>query len=333
MVLVALSTLLASAAPFPAPFNRSLHVTEPPLSGSDVTILQQLLRRIEGKCALACGCGCSHRFDQATADALACYTGSEIFDTAAAHLVLAKLSSDRYVDDGAPANATGHLYKLLLPVHRNRSVETTATLLDANNVKLFEFRARAHGHDVSAAGVPVPGRAWPDLRDAGCPDGERTQGCVGLNQFSTDGNTPTGLSEIDLNSPEASHALYGPYPVNRFVRGLKGNAGFLLSPAVCARDAARRRVEAETAASDGDDAAPIRSGILVHTGQWSNHSSWTRAQPMPNSAGCVHAWPESIRSIWRLLVARGVVVRPNTDGKLPYPYKPQGLASVWEVGE
>ena len=34
----------------------------------------------------------------------------------------------------------------------------------------------------------------------------------------------TGLVEIDLNSPEPDPTLYGPWPVNRFVRGLDGNA-------------------------------------------------------------------------------------------------------------
>lgn len=52
---------------------------------------------------------------------------------------------------------------------------------------------------------------------------------------------------------------------------------------------------------------------------------------MPNSHGCIHAHPDAIKTIWELLVARGVVVNPNTDGKLPYPYVPQGLLSVEQV--
>ena len=186
-------------------------------------------------------------------------------------------------------------------------------------------------------------------------DGAAAQGCVGLNMFSSDGNTPTGLAEIDLNSPEDESKLYGPFPVNRFVRGLRGNAEFLLGPSIC-DDSVRRtaaitnkqgddrgRDAVVTDARDGpvDDidkqlserqqqsvSAPIRSGILVHTGAWANHSRWVPGQPMPNSAGCVHAYPDSIREVWRLLVARGVAVRPNTDGKLPYPYVAQGLAAV-----
>ena len=115
-------------------------------------------------------------------------------------------------------------------MHRNRSVETTATLLDANNTKLLDFRVRTHGHDVDASGRPISGRAWPDFHDVGCPGGRDVQGCIGLNQFSTDGATPTGLSEIDLNSPEDSAELYGPYLVQRFVRARSGNAEWLLMP-------------------------------------------------------------------------------------------------------
>jgi hypothetical protein len=38
------------------------------------------------------------------------------------------------------------------------------------------------------------------------------------------GNTITGLVEIDLNSAEPNPAVYGPWPINRIVRGLEGNA-------------------------------------------------------------------------------------------------------------
>ena len=314
---------LMTLAVFPAPFTRQLHFpSDPPLRGRDVTVLQQLLRRIPGKCALACGCGCSHTYDEATSNAIACYTNSSsgVFDEALAHKVLAELSSDGWTDDGTPANASGHLYKISIPVHRNRSIETTATLFDEHNGELLRFRVRAHGIDADASGMPISGRRWPDLRDDGCPDGAAAQGCVGLNAFSSDGNTPTGLSEIDLNSPEDVPRLYGPWPVNRFVRGISGNAQFLLSPGGCAGTSS----ESET--------PPLRSGILLHTGAWANHSSWTPGQPMPNSDGCVHAYPDAIKDIWQKLVAIGVKVRPNSAGRLPYPHVPQGLVAVYEVG-
>jgi hypothetical protein len=49
---------------------------------------------------------------------------------------------------------------------------------------------------------------------------------------------------------------------------------------------------------------------------------------MPNSEGCIHSWPQNIYNVWQLLLSLGVQVRNNTNGALPYPYKPQGLLSV-----
>ena len=63
----------------------------------------------------------------------------------------------------------------------------------------------------------------------------------------------------------------------------------------------------------------------MHTGEW---PGWQPPAPMPNSNGCVHAWPASIEAVWHTLVGLGVQVRPNTNGALPYPYAPQGLLSV-----
>ena len=338
MLLVACG-LPSVAAVFPAPFTRRLRLAEPQLQGNDVIILQQLLRRAASPCQLDCRCGCTGVYDAPTAKALSCYVGRAggELDEAAARKVLDGLSSDGYTDNGAPAGATGHHYKVLIPVHRNRSIETMASVLDANNTKLLSFRVRAHGHDVAASGAPLPGRQWPDFHDDGCPDGAASQGCIGLNMFSSDGMTPTGLSEIDLNTPESEPDVYGPYPVNRFVRGISGNAAFLLSP-VC------QGSNGPACACTGDSTAgiaagppgaagarPIRTGILMHTGAWGKYAPWTPGQPMPNSDGCVHAYPEAIRQIWQLLTARGVQVRPNTNGTLPYPYGPQGLASVYEV--
>ena len=185
----------ATAAIFPAPFWRTLRVTSPALAGRDVTILQGLLQRAPSKCRLSCDRrgGCSGVYDEATAASLACTTGTSggSFDADAARFVLKTLSSDGWHDDGSPASKSGHLYKLVIPVHRNRSVETIATLHDANHTELFRFRVRAHGHDVDAAGQPLAPRPWPDLSDQGCADAGSRQGCVGLNSFSTNGATPT----------------------------------------------------------------------------------------------------------------------------------------------
>jgi hypothetical protein len=69
--------------------------------------------------------------------------------------------------------------------------------------------------------------------------------------------------ELDLNTPENNPKLYGPYPVNRAVRGKKGNSLLILPN--------------------------IRDGILIHTGEW---PGWEPGKEMPNSAGCIHIPPD-----------------------------------------
>lgn len=285
------------------------------MTGSDVTIYQHLLQRFVKQADFnASGC-----FDMATRtyttkfQAAYSLSADGIVGPVTASAILQHFSADKYVDDGAPASAMGRLYKVHVPVHKNRSIETVGTLYAANGTALYQFPARTHGHDASGPNT------WPSYNSAG----------DGLNQFSSDGNTPTGLMDFDLNSPEGvrvfccvlllllvrivnyvfvcwRHAgvplfsqiprLYGPYPVNRAVVGHKGNAGFTVPH--------------------------IRDGILLHTGEWPS------VNPMPNSAGCIHSHPECIEAIWHILVSLGVKVHPNTGGTLPYPYEPQGLLSV-----
>ena len=72
----------------------------------------------------------------------------------------------------------------------------------------------------------------------------------------------------------------------------------------------------------------IRNGILLHTGEWAD---WNPSLPMPNSHGCVHAHPEDIQKIWKILVGLGVKVHENPFGQLPYPYPVQGVVSVEQL--
>eukprot|EP00008_Paramoeba_atlantica_P003055 CAMPEP_0201488958 /NCGR_PEP_ID=MMETSP0151_2-20130828/20759_1 /ASSEMBLY_ACC=CAM_ASM_000257 /TAXON_ID=200890 /ORGANISM="Paramoeba atlantica, Strain 621/1 / CCAP 1560/9" /LENGTH=266 /DNA_ID=CAMNT_0047874407 /DNA_START=214 /DNA_END=1014 /DNA_ORIENTATION=- len=214
----------------------------------------------------------------------------EVFENITANLLLELQSCDSYVDDGLSAGKLGpYKYKFHFQTFRDRHWETKGFLFDRDNNLLHQFVARLHGH--SFAQNP----SWPDY----------TQD-EGLNMFSTNGNTPTGFFEVDLNSPEPNSTLYGPYPVNRFLNGMRGNAEFLNTPT-----------------------GSVRSGILLHTGEW---PGWTEGQPMPNSDGCLHAAPEDIQTIWQLLVNEcGVEVRPNPYGEQPYPYQPQGVGSVEQV--
>lgn len=226
----------------PLPFTRVLKFND---TGSDVYIAQNLLKRFTP------GVAVTSIYDAATLEGVANLqlkysipiTGA--LDAPTASALLDCCSRDGYVDDGKPPSELGYQYKVHLRVYQNRSNEVTARLLAGNGTVLLEFIARAHGVD-----GPSNSSVWPYYSNC----------CDGLNEFSPDGNTPTGLSEFDLNTPEGNPVPYGPWPVNRLVKGLAGNAAFLVTN------------EANTT---------IRDGILLHTGQWSNHSSFPWAPPDP----------------------------------------------------
>jgi hypothetical protein len=294
----------------PLPFTRQLVLQDPPMTGSDVTIFQNLVIRDS---AVVDG-GKSGVYDETAATATSKFqqahklNSTGILDEDTASLLLFIHSNDGkcsikvlyhhrfklYLnsfllkgvrDTGFTAASRGYLFKIFIPVYSNRSIESSATLYDAYNNILMTFPARTHGHSES------------DFDPSGYPD-------VGLNQFSTNGNTVTGLVEVDLNSPEPDPAIYGPWPVNRIVRGLEGNAAFMLPN--------------------------IRDGQLIHTGNWYDQG-WIPSKPMPNSAGCVHSHPEHIERIYKALVSIGVSVNENTFSGKDYPYKPQGIAVIQSI--
>jgi hypothetical protein len=268
----------SSSTDLPMPFTRALELG---LRGKDVMLLSLLLARAPE---------CSHTpvplndtFSDALRDCVVSvqkYLGQPSPDGVADSAVLERaeelMDHDGYTDDGTIPE--GFLYKVYIPVYRNRSLETQARLIASNGTVLLNFTVRTHGQN-----------------DA--------QGQT-LNQFSGNGVTPTGLTLFDLNSPEDDPKSFGIWPVNRAVEGLRGNAAVAIT---------------------GDASTLFRNGILMHTGEW---QGWDPSQPMPNSHGCIHAHPDAIQAVWQLLVQLGVVVRNNTDGALPYPYKPQGLLSV-----
>jgi len=304
--LLASHTILAYSPATPSfpqgPFSRSLFLTSPPMQGSDVYILQRIIPRALDVLPVPPQVPTSGTFDNATALAVAAFqrlyfhppTGN--LDPTTAKVLLQECSDDGYKEDYAPARAYGaqYRYKVVVPVYRNRSIETTGSLFDKNGTLLLNFTAHAHGHD------PNSSNPWPDYDSYG----------DGLSLFASDGNTPTGLMEFDLNTPEDDPKLYGPYPINRVVSGLRGIAEIVL---------------AQSPASTHF----IRSGILLHTGEW---PGWVAPMRMPNSAGCIHSWPQSIDAIQQILQNRlGVVAHQNTNGAVAYPYTPQGLLSVYQV--
>jgi len=278
--------LATAFAAFPAPFARILRLASPPLKGHDVIIMQNLIARSKFVATYPF----TGIFDERTETALKQFQAGEmssvavpgVFDDVTANLVMTRYLADGYKEDGKIL--PGYLYKVHVPVHRNRSIETTATLYDRNMTVLRRYTVRARGQSDSQ------GRA--------------------INQLTGSGETPTGLMSFDLNSPEDDPKSFGPYPVNRAVQGLKGNAGI------------HWIINSTTV---GTLISDIRDGILMHTGQW---AGWDATKPMPNSHGCIHCHPPDVEAVWHTLVGLGVKVNPNSFGKLPYPYKPQGLLSV-----
>jgi len=254
-----------------------LYLTSPPFNGDDVFILQNVIVRSS---YVTNGLNASRSFDQATKVAVQLYQAGNgvktdgIFGPDTAKLLLQQHLNDGYRDNGTVP--PGWKYKVYVPVHRNRSIETTGTLFDANGKVLYRFLTHTHGQN------DAQGNA--------------------LNDLAGDGSTPTGLSTFDLNSPEPDPVDFGPYPVNRAVMGLEGNAGIVISN--------------------------IRDGILMHTGEWPD---WNPSMEMPNSHGCIHTHPTDCNQIWQILVGLGVQIRNNTFGKLPYPYAPQGLLSLEQI--
>jgi len=267
--------LTFAKAQMPCPFTRPLVLQNPPLNGSDVYILQKLLSRAIPATPV------SEYYDEKTqAAVLQFQTNNKIaasgtFDPQTANALLSGYIDDGYKDDGTIPK--GVLYKMHIQVYSNRSIETQGVLYAGNGSVLHVFTVRTQGQNDNTTGLP-------------------------MNQFCGDGGTPTGLMTFDLNSPENDPVDYGPYPVNRAVQGLQGNAAIVISD--------------------------IRDGILMHTGEWPN---WNPTMPMPNSHGCVHGHPQDIEQVWQLLVSIGVQVRPNTFGALPYPYPTQGLLSIEQI--
>jgi hypothetical protein len=281
---------LCANSSMPQPWTRVLEVANPAMKGTDVFILQNLLLRSTASLPV------TSAYDAATAAAVLSFqrlsglSPDGVFGPLTAAAALTALSPDGFKWNGTAPGALGFKYMVHVPVHTNRSTESVASLIAANGSVVYSYVVRAHGIDAWDSEDDPP--AWPYFNDC----------CDGMAEFAGNGNTPTGLSLLDLNSPEPIPSEFGPYPINRVVQGLEGNAGFLIPL--------------------------IRDGILMHTGEWANYSNWQPPAPMPNSLGCIHAWPESIYTVWQLLVGMGVEVRNNTDGVLPYPYKPQGLIAV-----
>lgn len=274
---------LETNSDMPRPFFRQLELQTPLLTGRDVIILQNLLQRHPKTKGIIV----TSKYDIQTAEMVQIFQAdvevpsTGVFCKQTAAKVLDLLLYDGFKDDHkVPA---GYKFKLYVPVHKDRTKETMAILLDAHAEPVYTFKVRAHG--------------------ATNKDG------TAVNQFTRNGNTPTGLATFDLNSKEPNPKSFGPYPVVRVVKGLQGNSAI--------------GYENDTLLSN------YRSGILLHTGDWPN---WNPSKPMPNSLGCIHCSPQDMKTIVDFLVNKlGVIVNKNPFGKLPYPYQPQGLIAIEQI--
>ena len=278
----------SAAEIMPAPFTRILYINTPPFSGKDVVILQNLLRR---SCNVTTEVDATGLYDKQTAQAVQEYKTANqlkgdplVFDSVTALLVLKQLSYDGYKDHSEVPY--GYKFKIFIPVHKDRNIETEGKLMNADGDVLYHFRVRAHG-SLDSSGKAV-------------------------NQFTHNGNTPTGLVTCDLNTKEPDPVSFGPYPVVRAVKGLKGNVAI-------------GKNENDTFLSN------YRSGILVHTGEWKH---WDPSMDMPNSNGCLHVHPDSMKRIVDILQKKlNVTANENPFGKQPYPYRCQGILSIQQIDD
>jgi hypothetical protein len=170
------------------------------MKGNDVKIAQALLRRSP----FVKNVSVTSTFDAATVTAVKQFqTGNKItasgkVDVKTASALLHLHTHDGWSDpNGALPVPPGSMYKVWIPVNKNRSIETVGVLFAANKTVLHRF--------------PV-----------------RLQGQPGDMEFCSNGDTPTGYGLFDLNSPESDPVEFGPYPINRIAWGLKGNMGLLL---------------------------------------------------------------------------------------------------------
>jgi hypothetical protein len=218
-LLVLLLLLCGCVASMPLPFTQQLQMGD---RDKLVRLVRILLARTPGVATLN---ATDDLFDASVANAMQTFqsqhqlTPTAALDDATASALLLHNEPDGWRDPLAFPLPSQYLYKVWIPVHRNRTVQAqNATLFDQRGNVLLTFVARLHGKNH--------------------PDGSQ------LNQFTSNGVTPTGLFEFDLNSPEPDPVSYGPYPVNRATRGLRGNAVVVISD---------------------NKTTTLRSGILMHT--------------------------------------------------------------------
>jgi len=126
------------------------------------------------------------------------------------------------------------------------------------------------------------------------------------NDLSENGATPSGLMTVDFVVPNIDTGGFGPFPINKAMRGLKGNAAMHFT-----LDGVSRIFH-----------PGVRNGVYFHTGYWKQWTSVT--QTMPESHGCVHVHPAGIKHLWDTFTYYGI--KP-TD-MYHEPLQERGLISI-----
>ena len=124
LIYIALLAVAVYASDMPLPFTRVLRVTSPLMTGNDVIIAQNLLKRDTAVKSLTC----DGVYGSESASATSAFQSSHgiaatgNLDSETANLLLNLHSNDNYKDTGFTAASMGYLYKIYLPVHYNRSI-------------------------------------------------------------------------------------------------------------------------------------------------------------------------------------------------------------------
>ena len=152
-----LSVLATVSIAFPPPFTRDL---QSDMQGNDVYVLQHLLSNPPFNAKL----NDTATYDAATLASVKQFQLQEglsvdgIAGSLTQAAILAKQSDDGYRNTNETAVSLGYLYKIVVPVHRNRSVETVAHLEAGNGTVLMSFQVRTHGHNDCQCN-----NAWPNF--------------------------------------------------------------------------------------------------------------------------------------------------------------------------
>jgi hypothetical protein len=264
------------------PFTQEISVTNPVTCNNQVGILQNLLVRSDKVRALtASDSEFNACYDAKTSAAVTEFQRANnlnnkpgVLDEATAIKVITDLLYDKYVDGGYWPNQ--YQWKVHVPVYKNRDLDTVSKfsirpdMRNPNKVVDLYIMAKTAGQYLT----------------------KRQPQSGNTNDLSPNGATPSGLMTIDFVTPNMDLLGFGPWPINRVLRGLKGNAA----------------IKFNLNGNKKTFVPHVRNGVYYHTGYW---GGWrTVRQEMPVSHGCVHVHPAGIKHVYDTLMYYGI--RPTS---------------------